>query len=42
MKAARTYEFDLVLLDIMMPEKDGFQVLKVLKADAVLCPFRCS
>jgi CheY-like chemotaxis protein len=29
--------FDLVLLDIMMPEVDGYQVLEQLKADARLC-----
>jgi len=32
----RAQEFDLVLLDIMMPEIDGFAVLQTLKADAAL------
>ena len=30
-------EFDLVLLDIMMPELDGFAVLEHLKGDTTLC-----
>jgi adenylate cyclase len=34
MLAARS--FDLVLLDVMMPELDGYQVLEHMKADAVL------
>ncbi len=29
--------YDLVLLDILMPEVDGFQVLREMKNDAGLC-----
>lgn len=29
-------KIDIIILDIMMPNVDGFQVLKYLKADAVL------
>jgi putative two-component system response regulator len=28
---------DLVLLDILMPEMDGYQVLKYMKSDSILC-----
>lgn len=34
---AQTYTIDMVLLDIIMPEVDGYQVLQYLKADATLC-----
>ncbi|MBK9167678.1 MAG: response regulator [Bryobacterales bacterium] len=34
--ALREAPFDLVLLDIMMPEIDGFQVLQTIKSDPVL------
>lgn len=32
----RTKQFDLVLLDIMMPDMDGYQVLKAIKSDGHL------
>ncbi len=36
MKMIRAKDFDLVLLDVMMPEMDGFQVLDILKKDPEL------
>ncbi|MEO6906708.1 MAG: response regulator [Abditibacteriaceae bacterium] len=36
MQAARAQSFDLILLDIMMPEIDGYEVLRQLKADETL------
>ena len=36
----RTRNFDLVLLDISMPELNGYQVLEQMKADTAL-ELRC-
>ncbi len=36
LEKVRAKNYDLVLLDIMMPEVDGFQVLREMKADPVL------
>jgi CheY-like chemotaxis protein len=36
LEALSADHFDLILLDIMMPEIDGYEVLRRLKADAVL------
>src|SRR5262249_15529641 len=35
---AREHQPDLILLDVMMPKRDGFEVCRVLKADDAL-PF---
>ncbi len=36
LEMVRTQSFDVVLLDIIMPEMDGYQVLEHLKSDNVL------
>ena len=36
LKTLAAGSFDLILLDILMPEVDGFEVLRTLKADAQL------
>jgi DNA-binding response OmpR family regulator len=38
LQLARTQPIDLILLDMVMPEMDGFQVMARLKADAMLAP----
>lgn len=35
---ARTYEYDVVILDLMLPRKDGLEVLKELRASEIHSP----
>jgi len=42
LQAAASEPPDLILLDIMMPEMDGYEVCRRLKQDAKLCEIRCS
>ncbi|RBW53798.1 response regulator [Ruegeria sp. A3M17] len=37
MEIARSQKPDVILLDVIMPERDGWSMLKELKADAKLC-----
>lgn len=37
LEKAKTFKPDLVLLDIMMPKKDGFEVLHTLRHDTTYC-----
>ncbi len=39
--AARTGEFDLVLLDLMLPGRDGFDVLATLREGGIRVPVVC-
>lgn len=36
MEKIRTFKPDMVILDIIMPKKDGFEVLKEVRSDPVL------
>lgn len=33
LEVAKTYRPDLIFLDVMMPKRDGFQLLKILRHD---------
>jgi two-component system copper resistance phosphate regulon response regulator CusR len=35
---ARTYEYDLILLDLMLPGKDGWTVCRELRANKIIIP----
>lgn len=37
-KAALTKQYDLILLDVLLPEKQGGEVLKILRGDKDLVP----
>ncbi|MEK6650022.1 MAG: response regulator transcription factor [Bacteroidota bacterium] len=37
-KKARAEEFDLLILDVLLPKKNGFDILKDLRADGVSTP----
>ena len=37
-KLARTESFDLILLDVLLPKKDGFEILRDLRSDEIRTP----
>lgn len=37
-RKARTESFELIILDVLLPRKNGFEVLKDLRADAIATP----
>jgi DNA-binding response OmpR family regulator len=37
-KLARTEAFDLILLDVLLPQKDGFEILRDLRKDEIRTP----
>jgi len=39
--AASSDSFDLIVLDVMLPGKDGFEVCRVLRQRRVDIPIRC-
>ncbi len=38
-KIAKSYPFDLFILDVMLPNKDGFTIAKELKEQQIIAPF---
>jgi len=36
--AVRSNHYDVVILDVMMPKKDGFEVCKAMRSEAILTP----
>lgn len=37
-RKARTESFDLIILDVLLPRKNGFEILKDLRADSIVTP----
>ncbi len=38
LELARTYQFDVILLDVMMPKLDGFQMMQRLRSEKIKTP----
>jgi two-component system cell cycle response regulator CtrA len=41
LEIAKLYDYDLIILDLMMPELDGYEILKRLRASRVETPVLC-
>lgn len=38
LKYALTYPYDVIILDVLLPKKDGFQVIQELRRKKILTP----
>ncbi len=38
LELARTQDFDVIILDVMMPKLDGYGLAEILRAEKISCP----